>query len=105
MTVPALRLADGHRIPQIGLGTWKLTDKSEFDTAFESALDAGYRHVDTAQAYDNERLVGAAWRKSGLKREELFITTKINVINFGHDRAKRSFSESLKNLQTEYVDL
>ncbi|HSX45618.1 MAG TPA: aldo/keto reductase, partial [Candidatus Saccharimonadia bacterium] len=59
----------------------------------------------TAQAYGNERMLGEAWRKSGLKREELFITTKIAVEHFGYHRAKDTFAESLKNLQTDYVDL
>ncbi len=76
-----------------------------FDKAFNAAIKAGYRHFDTAQAYSNEHLLGRAWQKSGLKREELFITTKIGVVNFGHDRTMHSFKDSLKNLRTDYVDL
>jgi methylglyoxal/glyoxal reductase len=105
VSVPERKLADGHSIPQVGLGTWRLKDESEIDRSFETAIKAGYRHIDTAQAYGNERFLGAAWEKSGLKREELFITTKIGVINFGHKKALKSFEESLKNLRTDYADL
>jgi diketogulonate reductase-like aldo/keto reductase len=105
MNVPKLNLADGYRIPQIGLGLWRVKDEAEFNTSFESAVKSGYKHFDSAQMYDNEHLLGAAWRRSGLKREDLFITTKIAVTNFGYNKAKRSFDESLKRLQTDYVDL
>jgi len=105
VNVPKLTLADKHKIPLVGLGTWQSKDEAEFNTAFDAALEAGYRHFDTAEAYGNEYMLGAAWRKSGLKREELFITTKIAVVNFGHKKAKKAFEASLKNLQTDYVDL
>lgn len=105
MKVPELKMADGHRIPQVGLGVWRVKDKTDFNTSFETAVKAGYRHVDTAQAYGNESFLGEAWSKSGLKRDELFITTKIAVTHFGYGTAKQTFAESLKNLQTDYVDL
>jgi diketogulonate reductase-like aldo/keto reductase len=105
MNVPKLTLADKHQIPQIALGLWQNKDPGEFAIAFNAAIKAGYRHFDSAQLYDNEHLLGAAWRKSELKREELFITTKIRVTNFGYNKAKHSFDESLRKLQTEYVDL
>ncbi len=105
MSIPRLALSDGHSIPQIGLGLWKVKDQAEFDTAFETATQAGYRHFDSAQAYDNEHMLGAAWKRSDLKREEIFLTTKIAVSNFGYKKALSSFEDSLKNLQTEYVDL
>jgi len=105
MKIPALKLSDGHSIPQVGLGTWKLKEPAEFSTAFKTAIQTGYRHFDSAQAYHNEHLLGQAWRKSGLKREELFITTKIAVIHFGHKQVKQTFQASLKALQTDYVDL
>jgi len=105
MAVPNLKLRDGNQIPQVGLGTWKSTDAKAFQSAFNTALDAGYRHIDTAQAYGNEQFLGMAWRQSGLKREELFITTKIAVQHFGYSRAKQTFAESLKKLQTDYADL
>jgi len=103
--VPSLKLADNHRIPQVGLGLWQVKDQAEFDSSFNAAIKAGYRHFDSAQAYDNEHFLGEAWRRAGLKREEVFITTKISVTNFGYRKARKSFEESLRNLRTEYVDL
>jgi diketogulonate reductase-like aldo/keto reductase len=105
MNVPYITLPNGSTIPQIGLGLWKVQDKAEFDTAFEAGLEAGYRHFDSAQAYDNEQFLGEAWQRSNHKREELFITTKIAVEHFGHKRALRSFDDSITNLRTDYVDL
>ncbi len=92
-------------IPQLGLGLWKITDRVEFNVAVKAAIDAGYRHFDTAQIYGNEELLGHAWKASGLSRDGLFLTTKISVHNFGYKRALKSFETSLKNLQTDYVDL
>ena len=105
MSIPSVDLADGHAIPQVGLGFWKVKDEVEFTVSFEAGVKAGYRHFDSAQAYDNEQFLGNAWKASGLKREDIFLTTKIAVSNFGHKKALRSFKDSLKNLQTEYVDL
>jgi diketogulonate reductase-like aldo/keto reductase len=105
MKIPDVRLPDGKHIPQVGLGLWQSKDHSQFDVAFEAAVAAGYRHFDTAQAYGNEQFLGAAWQASGLKRNELFITTKIAVQHFGYHKAKRTFAQSLEKLQTEYVDL
>jgi diketogulonate reductase-like aldo/keto reductase len=105
MKIPSLKLSDGHSIPQVGLGLWQVKDQTEFNTAFETGLAAGYRHFDSAQAYENEQFLGEAWKKSGLKRDELFITTKIAVQHFGYNNAKSSFAESLAKLQTDYVDL
>ena len=94
-----------HGIPQVGLGLWEVKDEEAFETAFATAISAGYRHFDGAQAYGNEQLIGDAWKASGKKREELFITTKIHIKNFGYTRALKSFEESLIKLQTDYVDL
>lgn len=105
MSIPSIQLKDGNKIPQVGLGTWQITDQDEFQTAFDTAIEIGYRHFDTAQAYHNEQFLGEAWTKSGLKREDLYITTKIAVQNFGYQRAVESFAESLNRLQTDYVDL
>ncbi len=105
MNVPSQKLNDGNQIPQVGLGLWRVKDQTEFDTAFDTGLAAGYRHFDTAQAYHNEHFLGQAWKRSGHKREELFITTKIQVEHFGYKKAKRTFEESLTKLQTDYVDL
>lgn len=104
--VPKLKLPGGQAIPQIGLGTWQSKDQVKFQEAFKVAVKAGYRHFDSAQVYDNEHMLGEAWKKSrGLKREDIFITTKIAVQNFGYHKAKQSFAESLEKLQSDYVDL
>lgn len=105
MNIPTLTLADKHTIPQVGLGLWQVKDDAAFNTAFEAGARAGYRHFDSAQAYGNEHLLGAAWQKSGLRREDLFLTTKIAVHHFGYEKARRTFAQSLENLQTDYVDL
>ena len=103
--VPYIKLNDGHKIPQIGLGLWQVKDQTVFDDAFAAAVEAGYRHFDSAQAYHNEQLLGAAWQRHGLKRESIFITTKISVTHFGAKRMASSFAASLDKLQTNYVDL
>ena len=69
------------------------------------ALSVGYRLIDTAQAYQNEEGVGNAWRKSGIKREDLFLVTKVWISNAGEEQAAKSIDESLRKLQTEYIDL
>lgn len=103
--VKEIKLSDGSKIPQIGLGLWKVKDESEFKTAFEVAIKAGYRHFDSAQAYQNEQFLGSCVKKSSIRREDLFLTTKIKVSNFGYKKVKKSFAESLTKLQTGYVDL
>lgn len=101
----SIELSDGQGIPQVGLGLWKVTDEDQFSTTFKEAVKAGYRHFDSAQIYGNEQLLGKAWRASGLKRDELFLTTKIHIGNFGTKRTPKSFAVSLDKLQTDYVDL
>lgn len=105
MNIPKIKMADGQEIPQIGLGLWKLTDEELFSNAFKAAIDVGYRHFDTAQAYGNENLVGKAVKDCGVKRDELFITTKIAVQNFGSKKSRASLEESLRRLDMDYVDL
>jgi diketogulonate reductase-like aldo/keto reductase len=102
---PKLQLNDGNQIPQIALGLWKVKDESEFTTMFKAAIQAGYRHFDTAQVYGNEQLLGEALQRSGLSREDVYITTKINIKNFAYKQVHASFAESLEKLQTDYVDL
>jgi len=94
-----------HGIPQIGLGLWKVGEDKVFLEAFNVAIQAGYRHFDSAQIYGNEHLLGIAWKQSDIKRKDLFLTTKISVTNFGYKRSLKSFDESLNKLQTDYVDL
>jgi diketogulonate reductase-like aldo/keto reductase len=102
---PNIQLGKAVTIPQIGLGLWQVRDEKEFNTAFNAAVDTGYRHFDTAQVYKNEQMLGDAWVASGLQREEYFFTTKIAVDNFGSKRAKASVIKSLIKLRTDYVDL
>jgi 2,5-diketo-D-gluconate reductase A len=101
---PLIPLADGRQIPQLGLGVYKVAD----DTAariVEGAIDAGYRHVDTAKLYFNEAGVGAGVRASGIPREELFVTTKVWNDDHGYDETLRAFDASLNLLGMDYVDL
>ncbi|GAC1499715.1 MAG: aldo/keto reductase [Candidatus Saccharimonadales bacterium] len=105
MNIPTIKLANGLSIPSVGLGLWQIKDQQQFDSAFKAAIDSGYRHFDSAQAYNNEQLLGTAWQNHNLKREELFLTTKIAVQNFGFDKAQKTFKQSLENLKTDYVDL
>lgn len=102
---PEIKLKDGQKIPRVGFGLWKVTSQTDFDNAFQAAVKADYRHFDTAQAYGNEQMLGEALQKFKLKREDVWITTKIAVQHFGHRKAKKSFGESLAKLQTDYVDL
>jgi diketogulonate reductase-like aldo/keto reductase len=95
-------LAGGTQMPSVGLGVWRLAPGPETEQAVEWALDAGYRLVDTATFYRNEQSVGAAIRRSGVPRDELFVTTKLNPI---HPNAPRELAKSLKRLGLDYVDL
>lgn len=98
-------LTNGVQIPKIGFGTWQTPDGQTAVAAVEEALKAGYRHIDTAQAYGNEGSVGEAIQASGVDRSDLFLTTKIWNSNHTYDLTISSFEESLKKLQTDYVDL
>lgn len=98
-------MANGVEIPQIGLGLWEIKDEARFAAAFTAAIQNGYHHFDSAQAYHNEQLLGTAWKKSGLDRSELFLTTKIFINHFGSKLTPKSFETSLEKLQTSYVDL
>jgi 2,5-diketo-D-gluconate reductase A len=104
MTAPTIRLNDGNHIPQIGLGTWPLND-AEVAPVVVAAIAAGYRHIDTAYRYGNERGVGQGIRDSGIRREELFVTTKLDGVFQGGDRAIAGLDESLGRLGLDYVDL
>ena len=94
----------GEEIPKIGLGTWRLTGE-DCRQAVATALNLGYRHIDTAQAYGNERQVGDAIRTSETDRDEIFLTTKLTGENCTHDDVLRSTEESLAKLSTDYLDL
>jgi diketogulonate reductase-like aldo/keto reductase len=98
----ARALADGNEIPLLGLGVWQIPEGRECEDAVRWALEAGYRHIDTAQAYGNERSVGRALRDSGVPREDVFITTKFYP---GADDAGAEIERSLERLGVESVDL
>ena len=98
-------LANGVQIPAIGLGTWQTPDDVTGYQAVLSALQHGYRHIDTAQGYRNEDIVGRAVKDSGIPREEIFITSKLDNPNHGYDNTMRSFEGTLEQLGTDYVDL
>lgn len=104
MTIPSLQLNDGRSMPQIGLGTATLKDDTVAPVVV-SAIQAGYRHIDTAYRYGNQRGVGKGIRDSGIGREELFVTTKLDGEFQGGDRAVAGLDECLRQLGLEYVDL
>ncbi|MCH5284678.1 MAG: aldo/keto reductase [Akkermansiaceae bacterium] len=99
-----ITLNNGVEMPLVGYGVFQV-DPAECERCVTDALAVGYRSVDTAQAYFNEEGVGRAWRKSGLAREELFLTTKVWVSNAGERKAAESIDLSLRKLQTDYIDL
>jgi 2,5-diketo-D-gluconate reductase A len=101
---PLIELNDGHKIPQLGLGTWPLNDAQVADAVVE-AVSHGYRHVDTAVKYGNEKGVGNGIRTSGVDRGELFITTKLDGEYQGSGRAVAGLEGSLERLGLDYVDL
>ncbi|WP_210507053.1 aldo/keto reductase [Naasia sp. SYSU D00057] len=102
--VPSLELNDGRTIPQLGLGVYKVPE-SEVESVIRSALEVGYRHIDTATLYRNERGVGRAVRDAPVAREDLFVTTKVWNDDHGYDRTLRAFDESMARLGLDYVDL
>jgi 2,5-diketo-D-gluconate reductase A len=103
-SVANIALADGNTIPQLGYGVWQVVDEVAADVVGQ-ALEAGYRHIDTARAYDNEEGVGRALRASGLPREDVFVTTKLWNDDHDFDRAIAALDASLERLGLEYVDL
>src|SRR5215207_3152211 len=104
MTIPTLRLNDGQTMPQIGLGTASLNDDT-VAPVIVTAIEAGYRHVDTAYRYGNQRGVGRGIRESGVDRAALFVTTKLDGEFQGDARAIAGLDECLRQLGLEYVDL
>lgn len=99
-----VKLNNGVEMPILGYGVYQVTPE-ECERCVSDAIKIGYRSIDTAQAYHNEEGVGRAVRKSGIPREEFFITTKVWITNGGYEKAKASIDESLRKLQTSYVDL
>lgn len=98
-------LNNGVKMPILGYGVYQIPDAAECERCVLDAIEVGYRSIDTAQAYGNEEAVGNAIKKSGVAREELFITTKVWISNAGYEKAKASIAESLQKLQLDYLDL
>ena len=101
----SVTLNNGVQMPQEGFGVYQIHDAATCQQAVLSALAAGYRSIDTAQAYGNEAAVGAALQQSSVDRHAIFLTSKIWLSNYGYEAAKASIDESLKKLQTDYLDL
>lgn len=99
-----VKLNNGIEMPILGYGVF-LVDPKECERCVTDAINTGYRMIDTAQAYYNEEGVGEAIKKSGIKREEFFLVTKVWITNSGEEKAYKSIDESLKKLKTDYVDL
>lgn len=98
-------LANGVKIPKIGLGTWQIPDGEDTYNSVMFALKNGYRHIDTAKAYGNEKSVGRAIKDFGIAREDVFVTTKLPAECKGYEVAKKCFEESLSDLGLDYIDL
>lgn len=99
-----IKLTNGVKMPLLGYGVFRVSPE-ECERCVSDALKVGYRLIDTAQAYANEEGVGRAWRKSGIPRNELFLVTKVWVSNSGEEKAAASIAESLRKLDTDYIDL
>ncbi|MGM9554261.1 MAG: aldo/keto reductase [Faecousia sp.] len=99
-----ITLSNGVKMPILGYGVYQVT-KEECERCVLDALKVGYRHIDTAQSYFNEEEVGSAIRKSGVPREEIFLTTKVWIEHYGYEQTKASVAESLRKLKTDYLDL
>ena len=98
-------LNNGVRMPMVGYGVFQIDDQKVCQQAVSDALEVGYRHIDTAATYMNEEAVGAAIRESGIKREELFVVTKLWVQDHGDEATLRAFDRSMKKLGLDYLDL
>lgn len=98
-------LNNGVKMPRAGFGVYQIADAKQCEQAVLDAIEVGYRLIDTAQSYGNEEAVGNAIKKSGVPREELFITTKVWITNYGYDQTKASVEASLKKMQLDYLDL
>ncbi|CAJ1173872.1 Glyoxal reductase [Companilactobacillus paralimentarius] len=100
-----IKLNNGLEMPQLGFGVFQITDLKQCETAVVDAINAGYRLIDTAAAYQNETAVGNAIKKSSVKREDLFVTSKLWVSDANYQKAQKAIDTSLDNLGTDYLDL
>ena len=99
-----IKLSNGIEMPQLGYGVYQVTPE-ECENCVMDAISVGYRMIDTAQAYHNEEAVGNAWKKSGVSRDQLFLVSKVWISNYGEGQTMKSIDESLRKLQTDYIDL
>lgn len=100
-----VKLNNGIEMPILGFGVFQVPDAAECEKSVLTALEAGYRSIDTAASYGNEESVGTALKKSGIARKDLFVTTKLWVADAGYEKAKKAFEVSLNKLQLDYLDL
>jgi diketogulonate reductase-like aldo/keto reductase len=103
--LPVIKLNSGAEMPAIGFGTWQIDDQDEASEAVKTAIEVGYRLIDTARIYGNEQGVGVGIKESGVPREEIFITTKLWNDDQGYESALKAYDASLKRLDLEYLDL
>ena len=103
--IPTITLNDGIQIPQLGFGTFQIPADGSTKAAVREALSAGIRHIDTAVAYFNEQEVGEAVRESGIPRQEIFVTSKLWLQDYGYEAARKGIDTSLRKLGLDYVDL
>ena len=99
------KLNNGVEIPSVGFGTWRMKDKDECEKAIISALQSGYKHIDTAAFYFNEKFIGEAIKKSGVDRKDLFITSKLWNTEHTYEKTMKAFFQTLEDLGTDYLDL
>lgn len=103
--VPTITLNDGNKMPQLGLGVFRIPDHEKARQTVEMALANGHRMIDTAEAYDNQIAVGEAIAESAVNRDDIFLTTKIWVSNMSYEKATKAIDHDLKELGTDYIDL
>jgi len=103
--VPTVTLNNGIEMPLLGFGVFQIADQAECERAVVDALSVGYRLLDTAASYGNEEAVGRAIKRSGVPREEIFVTTKLWIADAGYDKTKAAFERSLRRLQLDTIDL
>jgi diketogulonate reductase-like aldo/keto reductase len=105
MSQPYITLNDGNKIPQLGYGVFLISKDDDAEKCVLEALKIGYRHIDTAHAYFNERGVGRAMKKSGIPRKDIFLTSKLWINEYGEEASYKAIDKMLKRLDTDYIDL
>ena len=101
----SIKLSNGVQMPSLGFGVFQITDNDVCEKSVATALRTGYRLIDTAACYGNEKAVGNAIKNSGIDRKEIFIVSKVWIQDAGYEKTKKSFEKTLENLQTDYLDL